>query len=293
MLKVLILKGLPGSGKSTYAKTLLDNDKNKYKRINKDDLRAMLDNAQHSKANEQFVERSRDMIMLAALEEGKHVIIDDTNLAERHILHIQNLVQKFRKDTNRQVDIEIKEIDTPVEECIERDKKRDKKVGRKVIMSMYRHFKLDNKRGPHYQAQNPKLPAAIICDLDGTLSIMHDRSPFDFKACERDLLNEPIAKIIKNYKKLGIHIILLSGREAIAKEETKRWLAKYDIPYDNLYMRAEGDQRKDAIIKKELFDAHVKDKYHIEFVLDDRDQVVDLWRLELGLPCLQVNYGDF
>lgn len=58
-------------------------------------------------------------------------------------------------------------------------------------------------------------------------------------------------------------------------------------------MRTTGDARKDSIVKKELFEAHVKQHYFIKFVLDDRNQVVDLWRLDLGLTCLQVNYGDF
>ena len=58
-------------------------------------------------------------------------------------------------------------------------------------------------------------------------------------------------------------------------------------------MRATGDVRKDWIVKKELYKAHVKGQYFINFILDDRNQVVDLWRLDLGLPCLQVNYGDF
>jgi hypothetical protein len=58
-------------------------------------------------------------------------------------------------------------------------------------------------------------------------------------------------------------------------------------------MRAEKDNRKDSIIKRELFDKHIRDKYHVDFVLDDRDQVVRMWRRELGLTCLQVNYGNF
>jgi hypothetical protein len=70
-------------------------------------------------------------------------------------------------------------------------------------------------------------------------------------------------------------------------------LKGFDIPYHALFMRSTGDIRKDSVVKKELFEANVKGKYFINFVLDDRDQVIDLWRLELGLPCLQVNYGDF
>ena len=58
-------------------------------------------------------------------------------------------------------------------------------------------------------------------------------------------------------------------------------------------MRKTEDVRKDAIVKKEFFDTHIRDKYFVKYVLDDRNQVVDMWRLELGLACLQVNYGDF
>jgi hypothetical protein len=58
-------------------------------------------------------------------------------------------------------------------------------------------------------------------------------------------------------------------------------------------MRTVGDVRRDSIVKKELFETHVANRYFIQMVIDDRDQVVDLWRLELGLPCVQVNYGDF
>ena len=57
-------------------------------------------------------------------------------------------------------------------------------------------------------------------------------------------------------------------------------------------MRTPKDNRKDCIIKRELFDAHIKGKYYIDFVLDDRNQMVDLWR-SMGLTCLQVADGNF
>jgi hypothetical protein len=58
-------------------------------------------------------------------------------------------------------------------------------------------------------------------------------------------------------------------------------------------MRPAKDYRRDAIIKKEIFDREVAGKYYIEFVLDDRDQVVEMWRKERKLTCFQVNYGAF
>jgi len=78
-----------------------------------------------------------------------------------------------------------------------------------------------------------------------------------------------------------------------SQPQTERWLAKHNVPYDMLIMRKHTDTRKDSIIKKEIFDEHIKGKYFVRFVLDDRNQVVDMWRQDLGLPCLQVYYGDF
>ncbi len=84
MKKVIILKGLPASGKSTWAKQRLAAEPGAYKRINKDELRAMLDDSHWSKGNERFVLRLRDHLIVAALEDGKHVIVDDTNLHPKH-----------------------------------------------------------------------------------------------------------------------------------------------------------------------------------------------------------------
>lgn len=57
-------------------------------------------------------------------------------------------------------------------------------------------------------------------------------------------------------------------------------------------MRPEGDIRKDSIVKREIFENYIRDYYNIQFVLDDRNQVVEMWR-SLGLKCLQVQEGDF
>jgi predicted kinase len=293
MKKVLILKGLPASGKSTFARQLLDSEKGAWKRLNKDEIRAMLDNSHHTNDNEKFVENVRDMMLIEALKAGKHVVIDDTNLSERPVNRITQLVQNYCKTTGNQVKIELKEMQTSLEESLERDDKREKKVGKDVIMKMYKQHILKDERGPHYQVQNESLPAAILCDLDGTLAIIHDRSPFDSIKCENDLVNAPIVDIVKNYYAKGVKIILMSGREEISRSPTINWLKTYEVPFHELFMRAHGDMRKDSIVKKELFEKHIKGQYFVKFVLDDRNQVVDLWRLELGLPCLQVNYGDF
>lgn len=284
------MRGLPGSGKSTWAKQMVAENPNSYKRINRDDLRMMFDNGHVTDGNEKFVKQVRDLLITKALTNGKHVIVDDTNLSDKNLLRIQQLVQEFNKANNDAVIVEVKEMETSIAECIERDEKREKKVGENVIRKMQRQF---FEGGDFYTKQDTSLPKAILCDLDGTLALLNGRNPFDATECHADLLNEPVANILKNYKQLDFKIILLSGREDKYKEPTLKFLEQHDIAYDKLLMRKAGDGRKDAIIKREIFDAEIKDKYFIEFVLDDRNQVVNMWRDDLKLPCFQVYYGDF
>ncbi|MCT4663866.1 MAG: AAA family ATPase [Flavobacteriales bacterium] len=293
MKKIILLKGLPASGKSTYAKALVKNNPGMYKRINRDELRDMLDSGKFSKGNEQFVKKTRDFLIKMALQDGKHVIVDDTNLHSSNEEKMRAIAKEFKEETGHQVRVEIKTFDTSVEVCIKRDLLRENPVGQAVIRKMERQMNSKEKKYPKYSVQNPELPKAIICDLDGTLALMHDRGPFEGNKCLSDLPNTPIVNLVKNYHKMGFKILLLSGRDGQFENETKKWLEQYKIPYDQLWMRAKKDMRKDAIIKKELFKQNIQDQYFVEFILDDRNQVVDLWRNELNLPCLQVYYGDF
>lgn len=128
---------------------------------------------------------------------------------------------------------------------------------------------------------------AIICDLDGTLAVL-GRDPYDATNAHLDTLNLPVAKVLSLYDG---KIILVSGRESKYRAQTEKWLATHNICYDALFMRKTRDYRKDFVIKKEIYDQEIKGKYEIEFVLDDRDQVVKMWR-EMGLSCFQV-YGNF
>jgi hypothetical protein len=139
------------------------------------------------------------------------------------------------------------------------------------------------------------LPKAIICDIDGTLALLGNRNRYDPTTGE-DILNDPIANILKVYDSqtvLPVDLIIVTGREEKYREFTKNWLDANEIShYKQLYMRKNGDYRKDYIIKKEIYEKEIKGKYEVLFVLDDRDQVVKMWREE-GLTCLQVAYGNF
>jgi predicted kinase len=285
MLEVILTKGLPGSGKSTWAKQQIDKHPGMYKRINKDELRSMLDNGHWSKANEQFIIKVRNMIIRMALEEGKHVIVDDTNLHSKHKNDIWRLVAD--KAVVRVQDF----TDVPYDVCVERDLKRLNSVGERVIKEMYR-----NHLSAHSDTKiewMDNLPMAIICDLDGTIALMSNRDPYDASTCEQDELNKPVAEIIRPYLKHH-QVIFVSGRKEQDREPTLRWLQKHFTDLDDamLLMRANEDNRDDRITKKEIYETHIKDKYNILFVLDDRQKVVEMWR-DLGLTCLAVAEGDF
>lgn len=135
---------------------------------------------------------------------------------------------------------------------------------------------------------------AIICDIDGTIADHKNvRGPFDWQKVDRDLPKMTIINLVKTLQKSGFHIIFLSGRDGICRSKTLTWLERYfDFEFD-LFMRPINDRRKDFVIKKEIYENHIQEKYNIEFCLDDRNSVVDLWRQDLGLTCLQVDYGNF
>lgn len=135
-------------------------------------------------------------------------------------------------------------------------------------------------------------PLAYIFDLDGTLAHKGDRSPYDWKNVSKDTPDEPLINTLKMYHKNGYTILIVSGRDGSCNEETKAWLSEHSIPYHFLFMREAGDNRKDSIVKKQIFDECIKDFFDVVAVYDDRDQVVEMWR-SLGLRCYQVAEGNF
>jgi len=295
MSRVIILQGLPASGKSTWARQYVQDHWPNWIRVNKDELRRMLHASKWSKATEQEVLRIRDFIITDSLSStpSKNIIVDDTNFEPKHIEAITKIAEPIGAK------IEVKTFNVDPKECAKRNALRSEfeRVPEKIIWDMYKRYIAPNeyKNTPKLE-QNDNLAHAIICDLDGTLALIKDRSPYDCEKCRQDELNEVVADVIAAfYANYNHHIIFVSGRNESCRTHTLDWINKHLswLKFYSLFMRKDNDNRKDAIIKKELFDKFIRNQYYISFVLDDRTQVVDMWRKEIGLPCFQVNYGDF
>lgn len=287
--------GLPASGKSTWARRVVS--EKGYKRVNKDDLRAMLDNNIFSKNNEDFTIAVRDYIVEQALSKNHTIIIDDTNLAVKHEERLREIAAEYSAD------FEIKDFThVSLEVCIKRDAERKDSVGEQVIQKMHQQFFMgEYLKKRHIKTTYvqkyiplPSKPDAIIVDIDGTLAHMTTRKgrPYDWHRVSEDEVDETVAEIVRTYKEEGVRILIMSGRDEVCRKQTEKWLEENDIPYDELFMRKKNDSRKDNIVKMELFDNNVRNNYNVLFVLDDRKQVVKAWR-SLGLKCLQVEEGNF
>lgn len=136
---------------------------------------------------------------------------------------------------------------------------------------------------------NPNLENAIICDIDGTLALFGSKNPYD-----RDFINDEVNPVVKRiltseHNESPRTDILFSGRDSKFRDETEQWISKHKIPHDFIAMRPEKDSRSDTIVKMEMYEKYVKNKYSILYVIDDRPVVVRMWK-KLGLYVL--NVGD-
>ena len=281
--KLLVLKGLPASGKSTYARNLLKKYPGQWVRTNKDDIRAMVLGGKWSRKKEALVEAMESSMIIEALHGGYSVVVDNTHLGGKHIMRYESILAQNDFDN---VEMEVNEefLAVPPEECIKRDLARANSVGADVIWRMYWHHvaKLE------VPETNSHKKDAIIVDLDGTLAEMNGRSPFQWDKVDTDFVRSHIRTIVHLYKSKCYQIIVLSGRDGSCRELTEQWLATHAIDYDVLLMREADDCRKDYIIKGEIYERDIAPNYNVWLVIDDRPQVLREW-VRRGLPVISAN----
>jgi uncharacterized HAD superfamily protein len=136
------------------------------------------------------------------------------------------------------------------------------------------------------------MKTAIIVDIDGTVATRTNRDPYEYDKVGSDAPKKEIIEVVVAMWRAGHKIIFVSARDESCFNDTYEWLCKNCPPFVKLHMRKAGDVRDDAIVKREIYETSIKPNYKVVAVFDDRQKVVDMWR-EIGLTCLQVDYGDF
>lgn len=279
MPTMLYTYGLPASGKSTWARQYVVDNKRTV-RVNRDDLRLMLHEGRFSKGNEAAVTEMQHAMIRAALAAGRDVIVDDTNLNRRTVAKLEGLARDHQAEL-----VKVDFTDVPLRDCIARDAKRDRSVGEDVIRSMWGRYLAPPPR------ERTGKQTCVIVDVDGTLAEMNGRSPYAWDKVHTDLPRPMVVDVVRRFHP-DHTIVVLSGRDGSCVDATEAWLIEHGVPFDAIHTRIAGDTRPDWQIKRELFDEHVDPHYDPVLVIDDRQQVVDLWR-ELGIECWQVAPGRF
>lgn len=301
MTRLIATRGLPASGKTTWAKEMVSAAEQPMVRVNRDDLRLMLDGQPlHTHPAEKRVSVVQQSAVAELLREGVDVIVDDTNLRARYLRTWVELADRCGAD------LEVRDFTgVDVEECVRRDNERERPVGVDVIRSMHRRYLAGRKLpldipvlpaavpGRPY-VPNPLLPATVMVDIDGTIAINAGvRDPFDATRYHLDHPNSAVIAAVNSMYLAGHLVVFCSGRDDTYRDVTQAWLDEHvPIPHSGLFMRAAGDRRRDDVVKLELFDRHIRDRYCVVCVFDDRDRVVKAWR-GIGLTVMQVAEGAF
>lgn len=316
-----ITRGLPGCGKTVLARQMVDgvDPRGSLVRVNRDDLRRMMlpsDYRAPERDLEYTVTRAQHAMIGTLLHSGRDVICDDTNLSARHVRALLEVA--VQAGANWSI---LDMTHVPLEVCIHRDSLREgaEHVGEVVIHRMHSQFIAQHHgkplpvpdapfvadRDPYADVEPYTVPVGaarrvVLVDLDGTLALMNGRSPYDETRVEEDEPNIPVIETLAGLVAVGLMPVFLSGRTSGCRAATLNWLRRHVLPAigwrDNasieLHMRAVGDQRPDHVVKLQMFDDLIRGCYDVAVALDDRDQVVKLWR-RLGITCLQVAEGAF
>ena len=289
-MKAIITVGVSASGKSTWARKFVEENRG-WEIICRDDIRRQMMGgriiwAHWNWKHEGRVSQNYDRQVEAAASKKRNIILADTNLSEK----FRN--QRIESLKALGYEVEIRAFEVSLEEAWKRDAQRDEGVGQSVIYKQYQEWLtfIDRKR---YKG-NQRLPSAVLVDVDGTLAHMQGRGPFEWHKVHEDSIDLTVVAIVSGLKAAGHQIIVLSGRDGICYESTENWLRSYGVEFDHFFMREAGDQRKDTVIKEEIFWNKIADKFNVVCALDDRPVVCRMW-MDLGIKVINVGnpYVEF
>lgn len=299
--KLLILMGISNSGKSTFAAEKVQNNPQKYTRVNRDDIRSLLYGYTDETVSnyyqrkdvyklEKEVTKYEDSLIYEGLELGKIVVVDATHLKRSYL-------ERFKYWN---VETEIKVFPITLKESLIRNESRNRKVAEEIIQKQYNRFvnlhkDLENNPIDFTPVKLQNLVTkdkCILLDLDGTLCDMAGkRSPYDWKKVGGDLADYSVRSLVQNIDIRNVEIIICTGRDGSCLKETTGWLAENGVFYKHIFIREEGDTRADWVVKEEMW-REIAESYFILGLVDDRLQVVRRARA-LGLKVFNVEHNNF
>lgn len=296
-MKAHIMIGISGSGKSTYVKehatpgsVVVNNDsiRRRFVGINPEDN--LWDYYKFDKNVESQVKSETDALINHAFYNNKDLWIDNTNLTIAKNEHLKEFLEKL----GYEVYFHNLNTSSNINTYLYRNQQRVNELKPSVINDQYIRACINNyvdfETGDRVQAR------IALVDIDGTVADhCNQRSPFDWSKVYNDKPRLYVIETLNALYNFGSidFIQFLSGRESICYDHTMLWLqdvAGFDMTKHRLLMRQRRDNRKDVIIKSEIYENCIKDKYEIKFVFDDRNQVVDYW-WDQNLPVFHV--GDY
>lgn len=285
-LEMIITVGVSGSGKTTWAKAHVEHSPEQWVIIARDEARRELfpefapHEYKHTKAREKKVSAYCEHLFNLSVGLDSNIIIADTNLNPTY--------RELWKKRGEEAGYNVRFQDFPMtyEEILQRNQYRGTtSVPSTVLLRQWEQW--SDYIGRRKYVPDETKRKAILVDIDGTIALKGNRSPFQWDRVGEDEPRSFIIDLLRCYLShyMDDEVIFLSGRDSVCRHETLNWIAKHmNIPIYNihLYMREEGDMRKDSIVKEELFWGCVADNYNVLAVFDDRPQVVEMWH-DLGL----------
>lgn len=289
--RLIATVGIPASGKSTFAKRIVADNPETWVEVNRDNIRfnkatPNWKKYKFSRAKEEKVTKRAFQMMDKAAEQERNIIVSDTNLSEK----TRDRLKEWAEENN--YIFQVKEFDVSLEEAVARDNQREGGVGYQIIHKMYQKW-LEYKGRERYTPDSTK-PEAYVFDVDGTLAKMEGRSPYEWEKVGEDSLQRHVAAVAEGVKKGGFKIIILSGRDGCCEDQTKEWLKKNNIWFDEFFIREEGSYEKDTVVKESIFWDNIAPHYNVLGVFDDRPSVCRMWR-EIGVNTFQLGnpYQEF
>jgi phosphoglycolate phosphatase-like HAD superfamily hydrolase len=151
---------------------------------------------------------------------------------------------------------------------------------------------------------------AVIFDVDGTLAdvsgVRHYVLPLPFERNGRShkgsknfekfhagaSLVHPVPLVVEAAQGLheaGFSIIVMTSRKQRWEYRTIQWLNKWNVPWSILAMRDDADERKDNVVKRDLYEKILATfpEVRVRLAFDDNPTVVELW-CSLDIPVVRV-----